>query len=145
MPKTAAKTALDHIARVELPWRNGTPRTECGLTGTPALTADEFVAKARREGQRRTALTTCMTCFDRRVYAGRLVERDGLLEVLAREVTRVQRSSGPDARDELERELAAIVALVAAHRDEFDGLLEGLEHTTSLDKARQRRTATTRR
>lgn len=132
-------TDLDHIARTELPWRTATPRTECGLTDTSALSADEFEAKALRQGQRRTALTTCMTCLDRVRVRGRSGRRIGPFEVLAREVDRVRRSRGTHERDALELELTAISALIGAHRDEFDALVTGLGQTTSLDERRQRR------
>lgn len=135
----STRSDLDHIARTELPWRTGLPRTECGLTNTPALTTDEFVDKARREGQRRTALTTCMTCYDKRVMFGRLVNRDGLVDVLGREVRRVNQSRDPDASRELENELQAIAALIDAHRAEFDATLEGIREAPTLDDVRRRR------
>ncbi len=132
---------LDHISRTELPWRTGVPRTECGLPDTPALTTDEFVAKARREGQKRLAMTTCMTCHDKRVMYGRVIGRDSIVEVLSREVQRVIRSRKGEERDDLEREMTAIAALIEEHRSEFDGLVDGLRQTTSLDERRKRRGA----
>jgi hypothetical protein len=134
---------LDHIQRTPLPWRTGAPLTECGLIDTPALTVDEFIVKARRLGQQRAALVTCMTCWQQVVTYGGSVRtgHDDLVSVLAREVGRIQRARGRTQRAALERELTAIAALIAEHRDEFDATLAGLDETTSLEDVRRRRQA----
>lgn len=132
---------LTHIRRTPLPWRQDEGLTECGrdAAGYPTWTRDEAVAQRARLGQSRFAMVICMTCMDRarvRYY----VEQDrGLLPVLEREIVRCTTKRGTDEADRLTAELEAMVALVEAHRDEFDGYLADRAGTTSLAERRKQR------
>lgn len=157
---------VDHIARLPLPWRETADLTECGrpVIDYPGriITRDDLARRIRDVGKQRTAFSTCMTCTDtvQRWQPIRRDDRAGLL-ALAREIEAVQYATPPrprtvystterGARDHqhavdrwarkarLIAELDAVVALIAAHRDEYDAYLSGLAETTSLDEARQR-------
>lgn len=126
---------LDHVERAVLPWRAPDGRTECGRLPAEVkgsiLTIEELVARYKNHGQQRTALTTCMICFDRARYNARWDQNP--VGVLQRECQRSRDS------DLFLRELRALAALVAEHRDEFDGYVAGLAETTSLAAARAKR------
>jgi hypothetical protein len=123
---------LDHVLRPILPWRDER-LTECGRTDVSrAIGRDEFVAKVRREGKQRSAMTTCMTCWN---TALRWKDwRQSPSDVMRRALPTWP--SGPDRADD---ELRAIAALIAEHRDEFDGYLNGLGDTVSLSDHRSQR------
>jgi len=133
---------VDHILRPALPWRED-GLTECGRVVTEAtavVTADEVKARIKRIGQQRTAFTVCMTCAGR-TSLSRTWQQDPI-DVLYRELRRVSTgygiNTGP-AATRMTAELRAIAALIAAHRDEFDGYLSGLGDTVNLADARSRR------
>ena len=47
-------------------WRRGEDLTECGKVVTKVsavITRDAFIAKVRKQGQQRSAMSTCMTCW----------------------------------------------------------------------------------
>lgn len=126
---------LEHVARAALPWRTDPPLTECGKPhdGRPVLTRDEFVAKVRRLGRQRAAMSTCMTCWgaaERRTNWGQ------------DPVAVMRRECGDWAHTDsrLRDELLALAALADAHRDEFEQLLTGLGDMVRLDERRRRRT-----
>lgn len=155
---------VDHVARPALSWRTCSTLTECGmdLDRLPGrvLSVDELVARVRDLGQRRAAYTTCMTCWE---TAGRHRSHDpDPLGPLLREletlrwvhlpahdpppptdrVLTAREQAGARARARrrrLVRELEAIAALIAAHRDEYDGYLAGLDETVSLAARRTAR------
>jgi hypothetical protein len=95
----------------------------------------------------------CMTCVstsDR--YRSRYtpVITEDIVMAVARAASSVQHSHPPypgedpsptwRERQRLAAEFEAIIALIAAHREEFDGYLSGREQTVSLaDRRRQRR------
>jgi hypothetical protein len=148
---------LDHIVRGALPWRD-VALTECGRT-VDDVGPDRLITRAQLKtridqiGQQRAAFTTCMTCIE---TARRW--SDDPIHNLHREIAEVYRLHQwmPDPRfgvrrsekdyeryqrdkarhDLFVRELAAITALIAEHRDEFDGYLAGIGETASLDQAR---------
>lgn len=129
---------LRHILRPRLPWRS-VEFTECGHPGTNfaegrCLTFLEAAAAFRRLGKQRAAMVMCMTCVGRVSYGAHTGE--SLEDLVARE------SNGMGSefkRDLWHRELAALAALVVAHRDEFDGMVAGLEDVTGIAGARERR------
>jgi hypothetical protein len=126
---------LDHVARAGLPWRPE-HRTECGLApaGRAVISRDQLVEKLKREGQRRAAMTTCMTCLD---TAARHQPWDqDPASALQREIPLYGRDQ---ERDLVNSELRAIAALIDAHRDEFDGYLTALAGTVRLADARTAR------
>ncbi len=130
---------VDHIARPSLPWR-AESRTECGREAgdvASLISRDAAVRKVKDQGQQRAAMSTCMTCWSTADRYADWATSPG--DVMAREVPlgyRWRRSQGEPLID---RELRAVAALVAAHRDEFDGYLAGLESAPTLTAARQRR------
>lgn len=152
---------LDHVARQPLPWRTEAQLTECGkeiadLDPDRVITIDELFARIRRLGQMRSAYTTCMTCFEA-ARRNRSDRPDGVATV-AREIHALRWVAGvtdlqfvqrddpiAERRRRLAIEMDAIAALVAAHREEFDGFLAGREETVSLDEQRARRAATRRK
>lgn len=134
---------LDHVLRAPLPWRD-TKAAECGLAHPQrAITRDEFVARVRQQGQKRAALTTCMTCFET-AQRWPAWEHDPVAR-LSREFKHDVRWRPRQTEETvLARELRALAALVEAHRDEFDAYLAGLAHTPRLDEHRSRRKEKTR-
>ena len=133
-PSGSAETPeqiYDHVRRPELPWRVN-PLTECGRRLDDVRTSisrDELAARLRRDGQQRTAFSVCMTCLS---TAGRWPSWDAdPVEAMAREFHGFRR------HERLADELRAIAAIVEAHREEFDGYLQGLRETVSLDAARR--------
>jgi hypothetical protein len=133
---------VDHLARPPLPWRHAADLTECGiplanLDPTRVITAAALDRRIRDLGQQRTAYTTCMTCWS---TAGRW--RSGEpdpIQVIVREAQAVEYPGRhPARRDALAAEVEAIVALVAAHREEFDGYLAGRSEAVSLADRRRR-------
>jgi hypothetical protein len=128
--------SLDHVARPVLPWRDEV-LTECGLPEEPdrrIITRDAFRAKVSREGQQRSAMTTCMTCWHtaQRWEDWTMCPADAMRREL-------MNFKGRTKNDRLNAELRAIAALIAAHRDEFDAYLAGLADTTDLSVIRQAR------
>ena len=129
--------ALDHVARPNLPWRHDV-LTECGLTEMSAqrvLTRAAFEDKVKRQGKTRSAMTTCMTCWQ---TASRWKDwSQAPSEVMRREMPAWSSPLHPHNR--LDAELRAIAALIEAHREEFDGFLRGLAATSDLDTRRAMR------
>jgi hypothetical protein len=108
--------------------------TECGKPVADVksvIDRSELLARLKRDGVRRAAYATCMTCLE---TARRWPEWDqDPVKALSREFY----SGCPDPR--LHDELWALAALVAEHRDEFAGYLHGLTETVSLAAARRAR------
>jgi hypothetical protein len=128
---------LDHVARPSLPWRDDAI-TECGLSDMSAarvLSRAAFEDKVKRQGKTRSALTTCMTCWQ---TASRWKDwSQAPSEVLRRELPSWSASRQPHPR--IDAELRAIAALIAAHREEFDDFLTGLALTSDLETRRAMR------
>lgn len=145
---------VDHITRSRLPWRTRVDLTECGkptadLAGR-LLTRDEAAARINRIGRQRAAFTLCMTCATTSDRHQGPAETDAVAAV-HRAMQSVRHAYPPEftreetpqwrERQRLNDELEAIAALIAAHREEFDGYLAGLQQTVSLAERRsQRRT-----
>lgn len=130
---TVSSSPRDHVHRPDLPWRDG-GLTECGKPANDVgsvITREELRQRIQRDGIQRAAYSTCMTCLDAsrrwKDWAGDPVD------VMAREFY------GGRRFDRLGDELRAIAALVAEHREEFDGYLAGLAATVDLDAVRQAR------
>jgi hypothetical protein len=147
------KEPLDHIARPQFPWSDPADGlTECGRPLADVVsvkTRSEIAAKIKRDGQARAAYTTCMTCAqtsERNVPWLEVGQRlpvdwgwnDDPVAVMRRAVAPVW-SPKQDSVDRLRRELTAIGMLVMAHRDEFDGLVEGLAEAVPIDEMTRRR------
>jgi hypothetical protein len=141
---------LAHVLRAALPWRNGPVLTECGkLPGGPApvLTLHEFVAKVKRDGKQRTSLQTCMTCWSTAARYQAVSWEASPVDVIAREVNWSRASAWPIGTGGVSDkptarlfrdELLALAELVSRHREEFDGLVQGIADTPSLaDRRRQ--------
>lgn len=137
--------ALDHITRPILPWRTG-DLTECGKNSEDVesvISRDEMIAKIRRQGKQRAAMSSCMTCWSAAQY-----NRDwnkSPSEVIARDTARGNRYATQIEDTQLDRELRAIAALIEAHRQEFDDFLAGLDAARSLDLRRRARAARLKR
>lgn len=136
------ETDLEHVIRSRPPWRQGEDLTECGKRVTKVaavITRDAFLAKVRKQGQQRSALTTCMTCWHTATSHPSWEENP--VRSLVREASRYrwQQPGRPDADMTFHDELMAIQALIEAHQDEFNGLLAGLSETTRLDDRRRQR------
>jgi hypothetical protein len=128
---------LSHIRRPDLPWRTSR-MTECGRPiddVKKVMERREALALVEKHGKQRAAFLLCMTCTTTaRQY--RTWEEDPA-GALAREFF-----GATDPK--LGAELRALGALVAAHREEFDGFLEGLNTTVDLAAARRERARRTR-
>lgn len=125
------KEPVDHIARPQLPWRDGGPAiTECGYDASKVKTLSraEFFQRLKEFGQQRSAMLTCMTCSDT-AKRWKTWDEDPR-QALQREITwewgggyRASADRGVRLRDEL----VAIAALIEAHREEFDASTAGIE------------------
>lgn len=125
------KEPVDHIARPRLPWRSSDADiTECGYDASKVKTISrtEFSDRLKNLGQQRTAMLMCMTCSDTARRWGTW-ETDPC-QALDREISwergeryRARTDRGFRLRDEL----AAIAALIEAHREEFDAHISSTE------------------
>jgi hypothetical protein len=119
----ADKEPIEHVLRPHLPWRDEADLTECGLDAarTVAIERPAFLAKLKQLGDRRTAMLTCMTCFEtsRRWLDWDNDPRQALLREIQHE------GHGPHARgNQLRDELRALAVLASEHQEEFYILLE---------------------
>ena len=134
---------VEHIAREPLPWRDSL-LTECGLApsgGRTILTGTEYDAKVRKQGEQRAALSTCMTCWTAR-DRNSATWLDSPDDVILRYATAARTMRGGNPRAEAAQfnaELKAIAAVVAAHRDQFEGFLADLAASTDLTARRRNR------
>jgi hypothetical protein len=132
------KLRVDHVERGALPWRQ-VELTECGLpvADHPVITRDAYVARYKAWGRERTMFTVCRTCAN--TAANYKPWDEDPVQTIKREAERCGWYPRADdlGRDLFTRELRAIAALIEAHREEFDGYVEGLAETVSLDRARQ--------
>lgn len=144
---------VDHIARSALPWRTAPHLTECGKDvaglGSRVVSRAVIEARIRDVGKMRAAYSTCMTCVSTASRHAPRQHGDEHLNAITREISalayarppREAPSGGPGdehdqwlwtRRKQLVAEVEAIVALVQAHPDEFQGYLSGLGETVSL-------------
>lgn len=121
-----------HVRRPDLPWRESR-MTECGRPLSDVaevVSRAEAIARIKRDGMQRASLFLCMTCLS---TARNHPEWDSdPVKALAREFFG---AADPRLRDEL----LALGALAAAHREEFDGFLNGIGDTVDLAAVRRRR------
>lgn len=133
------KEPVDHVERPVLPWRPEDRRTECGkpigqFPPERILTRDAVIARGREIGKTRTYMTVCVTCLQ-------TAERHEPWDLNPAAVVARWAQASTWRWDEedvslLNRELRAIAALVAEHREEFDAYVRGLEETGDLSAAR---------
>ena len=137
---------LDHLLRPALPWRQHPHLTECGkeldrVDPARLITVAELQRRIRELGQKRAAYSTCITCSE---TAGRHRATDPV-DVVMRELAALRwvrdRSQGQpwERRRLIATELEAVAALVAAHREEFDGYLADRAAAVSLADHRSSR------
>jgi hypothetical protein len=137
---------LEHVLRAVPPWRTGHLLTECGLLadGRPALAYDGFAAKVKSQGRQRSALTTCMTCWQTAIRHSGTWETNPV-GVMSREMIRTGAHSASGIRDDdpaavrVRDELLAIEELIGRHREEFDTILGSLGETVRLGDRRGQR------
>lgn len=122
---------IDHVRRPDLPWRR-LLITECGLpvAGHPVISREVFLMRLKEEGQQRTAMRTCMTCFE--TARRHPIWAEDPVQAIAREVHTFK------SRAAFKRELLALAALVERHRDEFAELLEDQQAIAHLGERRGR-------
>lgn len=136
-----SKTPLDHIERPRLPWRHGQDAiTECGkiAASVRTVTRDTHARRLKELGQQRTAMLTCMTCYQTSERWGSW-DQDPR-EAIQREIdwegtSKWDRGRGHALHDEL-RALAALVKLCPT---EFDACLHAVRNTVDISVARTRR------
>ena len=137
---------LTHIERSPLPWRPERA-TECGLDATehPTWTREEAVAKRADLGAQRFSLFACMTCtstFDRHstweIDPASCLVRHAAPMALSRWGRHLE---GDEEKRRFADELRAIAALIDAHREEFDALVESLGDVVDLGSRRRKRGA----
>lgn len=121
------KEPVDHVLRPRLPWRNTGGITECGYDATKvqAISREEYFARLKDLGQRRTAMLTCMTCGDTARRWGTW-ENDPR-KAIEREIQWECGWSRSDRGQRLRDELTAMAALAAAHREEFEAHIQKTE------------------
>ena len=130
------KEPVDHIARSILPWRpEESTLTECGLVAAsyPTITRDAYFARVKDLGKTRAAMLTCVTC-------AQTAERwktwqDDPVDAMKRETGKYWRGQ-PETWEAFRRELLAIAALIAEHREEFDAHVAALAAVVKLDDVR---------
>lgn len=130
---------LFHVRRRDLPWRAAT-LTECGLKADKNFTVsrDELLARIKKNGQRKTELVACNTCYStaRRYTAtdsGHKEDRE-TLHALHREIERS--GSYGEPRGPLATELRALGILVTHHQEEFDELCADVDAVVPLGSRR---------
>jgi hypothetical protein len=122
------KEPVDHIIRPSLPWRRDIGITECGYDASKvkAITRQEFFEREKDLGKQRCAMVTCMTCSDTTKRYG--AWEDDPRTAIGREVTWERGEYWGRGRSDrgvlLKEELLAIEVLIAAHRDEFDSIID---------------------
>jgi len=122
------KEPVDHVIRPSLPWRRDIGITECGYDASKvkAITRQEFFQRVKDLGQQRCAMLTCMTCSDTTRRYG--AWEDDPRTAIGREVTWERGEHWGRGRNDrgtaLKDELIAIAALVEAHREEFENILQ---------------------
>ena len=125
---------LEHIVRPGPPWATTKPKTECGrlLNDVAAWIGYEtLVAKVKKQGKTRAAMTTCMTCWTVLHYKPRSWSEDPS-QIMAGHITKAIRADIPI----INRELLALAALVQAHHDEYVHLVRGLEDVGTIGIAK---------
>lgn len=139
-----SRETLEHVVRPPLPWR-ASDKTVCGRAVTDVevvVTLAEMTAKVKREGKARAAYTSCMTCWDnstRHQFGWAESPSTVLWDHAYQGVWMHYRA--PTAPTLLDRELWAIAALVAEHRDQFDALVAAMGETGGLAERREARRA----
>lgn len=131
---------LTHISRTPLPWRDP-GKTVCGhpIAQYPdhlVVNLADARAMQKRLGKQRFALAICMTCAHNVGHWASWDENP--FGRMQREVT----GGGFGKREpELEAELRAIATLIAARRDEFDGLVAAFASgdVPTIQQLRQKR------
>jgi hypothetical protein len=122
------KEPVDHIVRPSLPWRRDIGITECGYEASKvkAITRQEFFQRVKDLGQQRCAMLTCMTCSDTTRRYG--AWEDDPRTAIGREVTWERGEYWGRGRTDrgtmLKEELLAIEALIEAHREEFESIID---------------------
>src|SRR3954468_83315 len=110
-----------------------------GRGGPAVLDPGRGGGPARPAGQARFGVVACRTCMQRSGVHYSVERAEGVVAVLDREIGRARGHREEKAR--LDAELDAIVALITAHREEFDTYLTDRAGTVSLaDVRRQKRT-----
>lgn len=134
------KEPVAHIARPDLPWREPEGLTECGrpvAEFAEVMTRDEAIAKVKDLGKTRFAMVSCITCWQTASRHPHWEKSPS--SVMARSIERSGwRFGDSEERNLLDRELRAIAALIEAHREEFDQLVDVVS-IEDLRKARARR------
>jgi hypothetical protein len=124
--------------------------TECGRLpgpGMPVMSVGEFGALVRREGRKRSAMTTCITCWETAARHQVVSWAADPVGVMGREVGWARTWAPGVVRDDpaarlFETELRAIAELISRHADEFAGLVAGIAAAPSLgDRRREKRKA----
>lgn len=114
----------EHVLRPALPWRlEEDGLTECGIDAQDcrAISREMMERKVAEQGQTRASFTSCMTCWSAirdNVYAEQRLGTD--IAVLRRAF---DRHNEEDMR-RIRHEIGAIRLLVAAHRAEFDAIVD---------------------
>lgn len=133
---------LTHIERPSLPWRREN-KTECGLDASrhPTWTRDEAEAVEKKIGKIRFSMHVCMTC---KPTVGRHASWDeDPAACLIRHAEKMSHSrwgyikQPSDVQRRFADELRAIAALVEAHREEFDALVESYGDVVDLAERRR--------
>ena len=124
---------LSHILRERLPWSTF-DRTECGKDPSEfasVFTLEEAITKVKGLGVQRAAFVMCMNCWHTTErHAG---SRSDPLQALER-----VSPYGPYA-DRCRAEIRAVALLIEAHREEFEGAVEGILGTSNLAEKRTAR------
>lgn len=137
------KEPIEHIERPYLPWRvKEESLTECGILAVKVrtLTRSDFHRRLKEWGERRTAITTCMTCTDAakrwtdwQTDPRQAIEREILWEGIG------SRWGNKDHGVRLRNELKAIEILIKKHLNEFTELRDSVAGTINLLAEKRKR------
>ena len=122
---------LDHIVRPSVPWRTSEEfLTECGkeVREVRSITRDNFAVRLIEYGKTRTAMITCVTCYET-ASRWKAWEEDPV-SALNREINWERKKREVRLRGEL----FAIAKLIEKHKEEFETLVMGYAFN-GLDKS----------
>ena len=137
------KEPLAHVARAKLPWRASPNLTECGLameSVAEAISRDDFIARVKRDGERRAAYSTCMTCWEACKHNPGNQDA-ATIDSVARYVDRV-RWNRRAMREEFLADMHAISVLVERYADEFEELVQDYRQVVRVEFSQAKETKT---
>lgn len=133
------KEPIDHVRRSLPPWRERDFKTECGRAENDCrsvLSRQEMLDKLRRQGHRRAALSSCMTCLE---TASRNPSWERQPSAVMMRVLGNRYGYPRHGTDENDRELVAIAMLIERHRGEWEEIKNAIRDVADFNAERSKR------